>query len=208
MNSPAYGILENPKGPTYAVFKSRVIKDTQKNNICWELREPTTPEIEKDIFNDAYTYVLSHIIHTRSIDLNDLEGVSESPHAGLVYDIVKKTLEYNGLKLGTIFRSALNLTPRSRSDKIERSEPHVDATYQHFVMLVYFNTTSGSTHLCCEKHDSDKQIKDHGDVSVLASIEPEEDKIIIFEGSRFHFNDYPKSDDPLRLVLVINFSLA
>jgi len=208
MSSPAYAVLKNPKDETYIIFKNRITQDTDRNYILWELREPTPRTFDKDIINNNYTYVLNHIIHNRSENESNLEGRAESPSAGLVYHTVKSTLEYNGLKLGTIFRSALNLTPRSRSDRLENTLPHIDSTNKHLVMLLYFNTTSGSTHLCHEKWQSGETIKDYKDVSVIESIEPEEDKIIIFEGNRFHFNDYPKSDDPLRLVLVVNFSLA
>lgn len=210
MTAPLYGVLDNPMLAPYQQLKEVATYAGHMQHPKFVMHDPT-PHIEKEgvnrernITSKDFSYVVSAGIHRRINPNNE----PEHDLCGLVHGVLKTTLNHNELGLGKILRSALNVTYPFGTKQKAISLPHVDDEKKHLVVLFYLNSTSGDTVLCNETSNPYKAYLDPSKVTTAEKIAPEEDKVIIFEGSRYHYNYTPKVGDPSRLVLVANITLS
>jgi hypothetical protein len=94
-----------------------------------------------------------------------------------------------------------------------RHTPHVDLEYPHQTALLYLNDSDGSTELYDQFYDNTSQISNQdyfqsikNNISLAQSIVPEANKIVCFDGLRYHSSETP-INVPRRLVINFNYTL-
>lgn len=212
--------LNNPLTGSYKELKA-IAKCPSKLNLynAFYIAAPPTPkdglENSIDIFKEEgfnnfldpnFQFALSCPIHSRTGPLN------QSSLAILVEKVIDEILNKNELKKAELRRSALNITLHRENKRHTSCLPHVDNNSPHLVMICYLNTTGGDTVLTnkiasFESYDDMKFFIEDYDDNGAARIAPEEDKIILFDGKRYHYNESPSLGEQNRLVLVANFTL-
>jgi len=89
------------------------------------------------------------------------------------------------------------LTPR---EVLKCNNPHVDYNKNHFTALYYFDNSDGDTYIFNERC-TEQQTKQP---TIFETVRPEENKLVIFDGTRFHSSSNPNKFSR-RTVLTINF---
>tara|TARA_B100002019_G_scaffold124228_1_gene106959 strand:- start:237 stop:971 length:735 start_codon:yes stop_codon:yes gene_type:complete len=229
--TPLFGELINPLSPTYREFKSWLMdkRSTPKLYIV----EPTADETPEWYLSPDFRYVFSRSFHKRDVvgakwgdeELwsKGYEAKETDPKAPMLREIIAEILQHNGLELDTLYRSAFNVTlPRANVPGTPKgiALPHVDDNFPHLVMLIYLNTCSGDTILTDRLLNNNEgtyrwPFKDfvqnspqhESECEILERIPPVADKVVIFDGKRYHYNECPLPGEPHRLALVATFSL-
>jgi hypothetical protein len=95
-----------------------------------------------------------------------------------------------------------------------RHTPHVDLDYPHQTALLYLNDSDGSTELYDQFYDNTSQVTNQdyfqtikNNISLAKSISPEANKLVCFDGFRYHSSETP-SNVPRRLVINFNYTLG
>lgn len=94
-----------------------------------------------------------------------------------------------------------------------RHTPHVDLEYPHQTTLLYLNDSDGNTELYNELYDNSSQLSNQvyfqnlkNSVSLAQSIQPKANKLVCFDGFRYHSSETPTTV-PRRLVVNFNYTV-
>tara|TARA_R110000803_G_scaffold53166_2_gene109129 strand:+ start:192 stop:752 length:561 start_codon:yes stop_codon:yes gene_type:complete len=164
-------------------------KDILKQEFPWFLHpKPTT---DKFVF-------MSHTLIKRN------EARVNSNYFSFFFKIFERFINKHKLKCDVITRACLNLT--FSDSRFTYSDPHVDYTKKHKVIIMYLNNCSGDTYIF-NKQYKDKAcypVEKTKGFKVLKKIKPKQGKIIHFDGSYYHANSFC---DPgkYRIVCVITY---
>jgi hypothetical protein len=139
------------------------------------------------------------------------DGQSNSP--------IGLTIETVFLMLADVMQQDVDKLVRVRIGSIgvtstpHRHTPHVDLEYPHQTALLYLNDSDGSTELYDQFYDNTSQIcnQDYfqtikNNISLAQSIGPEANKLVCFDGFRYHSSETPTTV-PRRLVINFNYTL-
>ena len=156
-------ILKNPKTESYVKAKEVALSGTLP--LHW-------------IPSDTGLFYYSHTLIARPEFLYYSHPVSA--HADLFVAAIGETLNANDLADNGfhVIRASINVVHPSKGEQF--SEPHVDHSFPHVNLLMYFTDVGGRTF--CEKEEHD----------------PQEDDVILFKGE--HYMERPKKDR--RVILV------
>jgi len=90
-----------------------------------------------------------------------------------------------------------------------QSDPHVDYTTPHNVLLFYLNDSIGDTIVyeekCLDGVTNVMYLEDNPQLTVAHRITPEAGKAVCFDGAHYHANEWPRSDER-RIVCVVCFN--
>ena len=179
-----YRVLKNPQAPSYMMLKNAIFN--QKFEWVWQQSSTKEGTIESKyngehrLHTDAPFY--SHIVIQRPEYQLYLEV--QSKHCNLFVDCLEDIINANESIIPfhsqdhMWTRISVNATHPNTGNQY--SIPHLDHKFPHYNMLVYLNDCNGET------------------VVGNKSIEPEEDKVIVFEGE--HYMRLPSSG---RRVIII-----
>jgi hypothetical protein len=121
--------------------------------------------------------------------------------------VLAEIFDFNQIKVETLYRIAFN---SSFHHPIRYGDPHVDHLFPHNNIIIYLNPDiKGSTFIFKEKFSKDylesSFAYDNHSLQIEEEIKAEEDKVLIFDGFRFHTHGYT---DPSkrRVILVATYS--
>jgi hypothetical protein len=132
----------------------------------------------------------SYLVHTFMIAPEDRKKDQpefNSKISPIFVKLLDNFCKNNKLTYKKILRCALNLT---FSQKVKKSEPHLDHSYEHKTLLIYLNDNDGNTVILDKKNKIWKKVK------------PKKYKGVCFP-YRYHYQFYPKSG--IRAVAVYTF---
>jgi hypothetical protein len=110
--------------------------------------------------------------------------------------------ELNTTTPNSIMRGHVNLTtPQYGWSKENLGFPHIDTNESHIVALFYLDDADGDTTLYNEIGPDIPQ-----EFTVYKSINPEPNKLLLFDGLRFHSANPPLSSRK-RIVVNLNFKI-
>jgi hypothetical protein len=234
VNESIYAELENPCTPQYLDLKRKlcfveqpvmfgpamtspsIIKDNLASQLHsnWEAKLPTPfPDDQRLMWDKSYLDSLQFtktLVGRNELDRTPVKGQVISPLGYQLKMVVRDILKHNDMRLGDLYRGGANLTRHSPF----LASPHTDHTFPHVGMLIYLNNCTGDTVICNERA-SDLSENEGGsesfvqleDTTVGAKITPAENKVIIMDGSRYHYNLLPSKEEGGRMVIVATFSL-
>jgi len=170
----------------------------QENSISNYHLDEISNVILKDNFpwywNDYTTsYKYPSFVHTllkRPEDRN--EAIKNSVYLDFFLEILNSFCKNHNLNCNIIYRAAINLC--YFYPNVEYQEPHIDHNFDHKVFLMYLNDfDNGDTYLF--KKQQDIFLKEKTIIS-------KKNKIVCFNGNRYHSNGFPKPGQR-RIVCVI-----
>lgn len=135
----------------------------------------------------------------------ELDGVRRSVFFDFFNDIVLNFCHKHGVNVSHVTRACVNSTIHHDTPF---SEPHVDYTDDHYVVLMYLNDCDGDTIIFDKKYtDGPTHLSiDEGEsMSVFKRVTPKAGKIILFDGKNYHTNVFP-SPGKFRFVCVFTCS--
>lgn len=112
-------------------------------------------------------------------------------------DYLLCAMDASEIKLNTLHRIRIGMIPVSARNTI--NPPHVDYPFPHSVALLYLNNADGNTFLYNEKYDTESK-KDiltyyqedlNSNVTVMTSVTPQENKLVLFDGLHYHSSSAP-----------------
>jgi len=128
--------------------------------------------------------------------------------------LVYKLLKLAGEEVQELLR--VRLIMNTIADKPYKTGTHVDFDTQHKVALFYLNYSDGDTILYNEKYDisSDQTLTPEAyldqvikEPTVMAEVEPEANKLLVFDGLHYHSGTIPIKKDR-RVAININYISA
>ena len=154
--------------------------------------------IDKFLLGNNFPYFLNYnidhehayMIHTFMIAPEDREKNQPEFNSKVAPNFLKLLDDFcknNKITCKKVLRCALNLT---FPQKIKKSSPHLDHSYEHKTLIIYLNDNDGKT-IILNKNNK-----------ICKSIKPEKYKGICFP-YRYHYQFYPKSG--IRAVAVYTF---
>lgn len=135
----------------------------------------------------------------------------ETKYSQELYDEISNAVFATIDGIGEIGR--IRLICNTTSEQAFVTHPHVDFDYAHQTALLYVNDSDGPTVLYNEKYnpalgigsqEKYKSIKDR--LTVGATIEPKENRLIVFNGLHYHSGTLPVTS-ARRVVMNINYKL-
>ena len=186
-----YRVLKNPIGQPYEMVKDTVFN--QKFEWVWQ-RSSTQKESAES------TYRGEHRLHTDAPFYNhillqrpeyQLYPEVQSKHCNLFVDCLEEIIDANKSVIPFHHQdhmwTRMSVNATHPNTGIQYSMPHIDHRFPHYNMLIYLNDCDGETFI--------------GDKCV----EPEEDKVIVFEGN--HHMRLPTSGRRVILIAtLINYA--
>jgi hypothetical protein len=149
-------------------------------------------------------------------------GVTETAYTGDTYKSLSASIEDQwqkqyftvllqmmgekaGIKIGKVFRVRVGLIHRDIQQVVNGA--HIDQLYPHKVGLLYLNNTDGTTKIYNETADFNQQVSISAteNLSVDREIECLENRIVFFDGARYHSSTTPMNTQ-LRYAVNFNFS--
>lgn len=164
------------------------------NNFPWFYQSKST----------SYKYpFFSHIVIPR-YDSNTETGKINSEYFQEVKKILDLFCNKHGIHYEKILRVSFNLT--FHIAKETNTDAHVDYKFPHKVILMYFTAGNGDTLIYDKQYvhsaDSKDVIPTPFNLNVKHRITPEYGKVVCFDGSNYHANEFC-SGDSRRIVCVI-----
>jgi hypothetical protein len=135
----------------------------------------------------------------------------EPKYSQELYDTVSNALFATIDNIGEIGR--IRLICNTKSEEALVTQPHVDFDYSHQTVLLYINDSDGPTMLYNEKYhpalgigsvEKYKNIKHR--LTVGATIEPKENRLVVFNGLHYHSGTLPVAS-ARRVVMNVNYRL-
>lgn len=175
------------------------------NEIRFEARGPSTT---KKFIYDSHALVPRPVVDEEFNSNSTINIVS--PYFDFFYSLVKKFCIKHKIKYSNIIRANINLT--SNIFGYEYTDPHVDFSKPHYVILIYLNEISllSSTIIfnkICKFKDKnfilDVDNIENKTLPIKKEIYPEFGKILAFDGKFYHSNRIPMLGEN-RLVCVFN----
>lgn len=121
--------------------------------------------------------------------------------------IINNLVEKEDMKLNNIIRMRLGFLMNTRynlpSMPYAFNEPHLDCEFPHLTAVMYFDDNDGDTVIFGNKTPPDIENGERWHVS--DRFFPEANKIILFDGLRYHASTCPKIQNS-RIALTINFT--
>jgi hypothetical protein len=138
-------------------------------------------------------------------------GQSNSPFGPVietVFLMLADVMQQDVDKLVRVRIGSIGVTSTSH-----RHTPHVDLEYPHQTALLYLNDSDGNTEFYNEFYDDSSQLNNHiyfqnlkNNISLAQSIQPEANKLVCFDGFRYHSSATPTTV-PRRLAVNFNYTL-
>ena len=152
----------------------------------------------------ADNFGFSSILHT------DGENVEKTERRQDVLDIFAQSL-HKYFHIAHVLRVRAGLQTKTNNINFFH-DPHVDLSYPHYTALFYFcteDTGYGVTTIYKERHDHyhnpDKMVGwRHEDLTLADSIQPKENRVLIFKGNVLHSSS-PPLDNSIRIAVNLNF---
>lgn len=119
-----------------------------------------------------------------------------SDFSKLVFPIAFKIKDY--LNATEVMRMRLDMTLYNPENKMH--SPHVDWEEDHYSAIYYLNNSSGSTLIFDKKYND----KNCNNLKVKKSIEPKENRLLLFDGRYLHTGHSPSNNN---YRILINFNL-
>jgi len=158
--------------------------------------------VSPDDGSDANPYMIGWV-HT----VSDL-GL-EAKYSQELYEDISKALFSTLDDIGEIGRIRLICNTKSEEPLITR--PHVDFDHAHQTALFYLNNSDGPTILYNEKYNpvlgigsNEKYNRIKNQLTVGATIEPRENRLVVFNGLNYHGGTLPVTT-ARRVVMNINY---
>lgn len=120
--------------------------------------------------------------------------------------VLAEIFDFNKIKVKTLYRIAFNA---SMHHPMKHGDPHVDHPFPHNNIIIYLNPDIvGNTFIFKEKHGVDYiqtsfAYNDHP-LEIEEEIKSEEDKILIFDGLKYHTHGYT-NPSKRRVILVATY---
>jgi hypothetical protein len=159
----------------------------------------------------AYEHVNEPLLGYSYSHLAWKDGQSNSPIGSMIETVF--------LMLADVMQQDVDKLVRARIGCIgvtttpHRHSPHVDLEYPHQTALLYLNDSDGNTELYDQFYDNISQIGNQdyfqtikNDTLVAQSISPEANKLVCFDGFRYHSSATPTTV-PRRLAINFNYTL-
>lgn len=154
-------ILSNPITSTYLNFK----KDLLSANFPWFWGENTTPNTDFDKSKYSNVSCYSHTFLCRPEE-NKKYPTANSNYLDTISIVFKEILDFNNINLNTFMRINANCT--HPYPNILSSVPHLDHTFTHKNIIIYFTNSGGDTFVNENRHS------------------PKEDDVLLFEGIHYY----------------------
>ena len=121
----------------------------------------------------------------------ELDGVKRSVYFDFFYSIVENFCSKHNISFSDVTRACVNSTIHHSTSF---SEPHVDYTDDHYVVLLYLNDCDRDT-IIFDKYYEDGPTfltVDNGQkLDILKQVTAKAGKVILFDGKYFHTNIFP-----------------
>lgn len=162
---------------------------------------PDYNTINPDLHNK---YGFSYVMYGEGMPVDDVEGKKE------LLDGLAQALDKHFV-IDKIMRVKAGLQGKTL-DPHAVQRPHVDLSYPHYTALFYFCTEEsgyGVTTIYKEKHDpyeapNSSNHHKHEDLTLVDSIQPKENRMLIFKGLTLHSSSAPV-DTSIRIAVNLNF---
>ncbi len=131
----------------------------------------------------------SHTLMPR-IELED-ETPRTSEYFPFWNDIAVRFGYENGINITKMMRANVNATIHH---PVPFSEPHVDYTENHYVVIIYLNDCDGDTIIFDKTYDTGPtylSVEDGLELGIVKRVTPKAGKILLFDGKYFHTNEFP-----------------
>jgi hypothetical protein len=184
------------------------IPDSMFNNIRENLFSRDFPWYYTSTAHDTKSldykdYSWSHMVFT---DEKNFNSSTESAISTAIISAMAMACK----PISKILRIRLALITASESNYV--NSPHVDATTEHKVGLIYLNTTNGKTVIYNEKYDYSSSLDMiryreevlKNNMTIMETSNCEANKMILFDGSHFHSSTI-HTDVPRRLTINFNY---
>ena len=131
--------------------------------------------------NDGKPFLYHTLIHRDTHQIH-------SHHAAFFTELATKFIKKHKLNFRGFSRGSINLTFPIK----EKGTPHRDHDFSHQQIIMYLNKSKGGSTVIL----SDKQ-------KIIKTIEPKQFKMVSFDGSYLHYQNYPNKGR--RVAAVITF---
>tara|TARA_R100001509_G_C4760579_1_gene179588 strand:- start:55 stop:627 length:573 start_codon:yes stop_codon:yes gene_type:complete len=161
--------------------------------------------INENVLGPTGFPLLSHTLVKRYDD--GQEPIPNSNYYFLFKNIIDRFCKIHDIKFKKFTRAAINLS--FCNTKYPFVSPHVDHRFNHKLIIVYLNNSSGNTLIFNKKYKKGDTLIDINlpkikKLKILHKIKPEQGKVMICDGSYFHTYEFCKHDE-LRVVGVFTF---
>ena len=147
----------------------------------------------------------SHALVRRPSQDNNFDASVEpqivSPFYQFFEKYIKKFCLRNGIYFENIFRAIVNATHYIPDQN--HTDPHIDFTQNHLVMIIYLNDSTGNTIIFDKTYDGENVVFPGKEFPILKEVTPSLGKILCFDGKHYHANRMPDPGER-RLVSVFN----
>jgi hypothetical protein len=135
---------------------------------------------------------------------NEKVGRINSHLYDVMHEILIKFCKKYNLEVNNIFRMSFNTM--WNYGQLSHTDPHVDFTFDHKVVIMYFTDDNGDTLIYNKKYDGTGITSLHSakSLEVKECITPKLGKVICFDGNNFHANKFCGPSDR-RVVFVACF---
>jgi hypothetical protein len=147
----------------------------------------------------------SHGLYSR-YDVFKEEPTENSKITSFFKPIIHRFCKKQNINIKKIARGCLNLS-YYRGIYLS-GDPHVDHEYDHKVLMIYLNDSSGDTLIYDKINTSNKCVIPLEEIKtpmkIIKKIKPEQGKVVCWDGNYFHAASFCKPSE-IRAVLVITF---
>jgi len=172
-------VLTNPKTVSYCSLKEEILSVY----FSWYWIPHTTSELPYDTTKYANVPQYAHNILSAAEKMEIRIPIIYSEYAKKTALVLLEILQFNNIHVRSFFRININCVHPQQN--VVSTVPHTDHNFMHNNMLVYLTDAGGKTFVEEEYHD------------------PNEDDVIMFDGSANHYLQTPK--DKRRIVIVATF---
>ena len=191
-------ILKNPLTQNYIDLKNEVLGV----DFPWYYYGAST----RAIYNSGEHFAF--YMHTPLIKpMGEISSQINSKCYDKCITVLAEIFDFNNIKVETLYRISFNA---SMHHPMKYGDPHVDHEFQHNNIIIYLNPDiKGSTFLFKEKFgvdylESSFPYNNHP-LEIDEEINAEEDKVLIFDGLKFHTHGYANPSQR-RVILVATYS--
>lgn len=150
---------------------------------------------------------MAHVVVSRDGDRAPLISGGNSPLYEEISEAADRFCDEWDIPLNKILRCSINSV--FANPAYPQSDPHVDYTTPHKVLLFYLNDSIGDTIIYKEKCvDANKDVfylEDKPQLTIAHRITPKAGKAVCFDGAHYHANEWPESHER-RVVCVVCFN--
>ena len=181
------------------------VDDDGKDKITKLIQTEEMPFFWTHISTSEFFPKYAHGLIKRPSADHDFDATIEpeivSPFYQFFEKYIKKFCLRNGIYFENIFRAIVNATHYIPDQN--HTDPHIDFTKNHLVMIMYLNDSTGNTIIFDKSYDGKHVVFPGKEFPIFKEVTPSLGKILCFDGKYYHANRMPDPGDR-RLVSVFN----